>query len=276
MTISTEQQDTFTRLQRIIDIFLNSECSLRPHFWLVGPSGSGKSWSVQQLAFQNQLNFIEINAAQLTREGVSGNSLSKAMSSLRNFAGKPTIVFVDEFDKLFIAGNDNSEMAHDSTTAVQNEFLKVVESDSAQVFSNYGKYVSTSTEKCLFIFAGAFNGKQDLTIDDMRDYGVKTEFLGRIALIFNIQPPSLSSLLGLLKTSPILMDYCQLFPQVNPDEAYEAIATEVAKNFEQNTLGVRMVNTLIHQYFIYDGDFAANKVKNTAVFSKALTFGKKP
>ena len=69
---------------------------------------------------------LEINAAQLTKEGTSGNSLSKALSPIMMLpANQLTIVFVDEFDKLFINGNMNSSLANEVTVGVQNEFLTV-------------------------------------------------------------------------------------------------------------------------------------------------------
>ena len=60
-----------------------SECQIRPHFFLTGPTGSGKSFLVNQVAEELNFPFFEINAAQLTAEGLSGNSLSKAMRPLR-------------------------------------------------------------------------------------------------------------------------------------------------------------------------------------------------
>lgn len=77
-----EHKDIATQLGKIIDIFKASEGELRPHFMLTGPSGAGKSATVQFLAESNDLEFLEINAAQLTKEGTAGNSLSKALSPL--------------------------------------------------------------------------------------------------------------------------------------------------------------------------------------------------
>lgn len=34
----------------------------------------------------NKLNFLEVNAAQITKEGISGNSLSKILSLLVNYS----------------------------------------------------------------------------------------------------------------------------------------------------------------------------------------------
>jgi AAA+ superfamily predicted ATPase len=83
-------------LNNILEIFKNSNCEIRPHFFLTGASGSGKSFTIQNLALKHKLGFVEINAAQLTKEGTSGNSLSKALTPLINLKNKPTIVFLDE------------------------------------------------------------------------------------------------------------------------------------------------------------------------------------
>lgn len=271
MKLLSEQQEVYARLERIVDIFINSECQIRPHFWLTGPSGCGKSHLISTLADNKELHFVEINAAQLTREGVSGNSLSKALSPLLNKPNKPTIVFVDEFDKLFVSGNSNSEAAHDATTAVQNEFLKVVESDKCQVFGDYGKYITVNTANVLFIFAGAFNGKEQMDLDTLQSYGVKTEFLGRVSLLFEVIKPTLDSLQAVVDKSVLMLNYLALHDTVDPDKAKQDIKDEVAKQYEKNTLGVRMVNTLIHQYFIYEGKFGDTK-KNKSVFQKKLEF----
>ena len=174
------QETLVSELSKVLEIFRTSEAVIRPHFILTGPSGSGKSLTIATLCKKFKLGYMEINAATLTKEGTSGNSLSKALSPLLQMGGKPAIVFVDEFDKLFISGNSNSSCAHESTTGVQNEFLKVLESDVASVFGDYGKYINAQTSNILFVFAGAFNNEEGITIDRLRELGLKTEFLGRV------------------------------------------------------------------------------------------------
>lgn len=198
------------------------------------------------------MNFIEINAASLTKEGVSGNSLSKTLTPLLNVQHELSVIFVDEFDKLFISGNSNSSQAPDSTLGVQNEFLKILEGTSTEVFGTYGKYVKVSLEKVLFIFAGAFNNEENITLDKLRNIGVKTEFLGRVGLIYNTNKLTLENLLTIVDKNSLLTKYCNLF-----DEDREKISLEikeyVKKFYEKNTLGARMINTLVQQYFIKGG-----------------------
>lgn len=124
------QDKLIKEVNRIFQVFVNSNCKIRPHFILTGESGSGKSFTIKQLCDMNELNFLEVNAAQITKEGISGNSLSKILSPLVNYSHTPIVVFVDEFDKLFINGNTNSQLANESTASVQNEFLKLLESDT--------------------------------------------------------------------------------------------------------------------------------------------------
>lgn len=256
-------------LVNIFQIFKKSECEIRPHFVLTGSSGSGKTHTIKTICEFMKLGFLELNAAQLTKEGTSGNSLSKALSPLLQFSGVPTIVFVDEFDKLFISGNSNSQLAHETTNGVQNEFLKILESDTTSVFHDYGKYADASTKNCLFIFAGAFNGQKDIDIDDLRDFGIKTEFLGRVGLCFNTQDLTLESLYEILNRSPLLKTYLELYQDVEENNVKEIIKKHITENYDMNTLGARQINTLVHQYFIKGGKLNGSAKK--VVFNKKLT-----
>ena len=259
-----EQKQTLKEMSKVVTIFKGSEGSIKPHFILTGPSGSGKSVAVQALAEENDLGFLEINAAQLTKEGTSGNSLSKALAPLAQFGGRPTIVFVDEFDKLFISGNSNSSLAHETTNGVQNEFLKVLESDEASVFGDYGKYQNISVAKTIFIFAGAFNGEEDITIDRLREFGIKTEFIGRVGLVYNLEKLTVSSLISILVSSPLLDMYLELFADVKKEKVVKKISKFIEEYYENNTLGARLVNTLIHQYFIKGGELGFEETKEIA------------
>lgn len=264
------QEKLINEVSKIFDIFKASECLIRPHFILTGSSGSGKSFTIKNLTQKHELGFLEINAAQLTKEGTSGNSLSKALGPLLQLGSKPCIVFVDEFDKLFISGNSNSDCAHESTTGVQNEFLKVLESDSCSVFGDYGKYINVPAKNVLFIFAGAFNGEEDITLDRLREIGLKTEFLGRVGLVYNTKPLSLEDLFEIVDNSELLKNYCNLFTGVDKEKIIYELKAYIQKNYEFNTLGARLINTLINQYFI-KGGLSEDKVKEVS-FQKKLAF----
>lgn len=269
--MKTEQTPIKEKLDRIVEIFITSQTEIRPHFILTGPSGSGKSHILKQISEEHDIGYFEINAAQLTKEGTSGNSLSKALSPLLNAQGRPTICFVDEFDKLFISGNSNSELAHETTTGVQNEFLRCLEAEKTSVFHDYGKYVEVKVDNVLFVFAGAFNGVPDIDLDTLRDFGVKTEFLGRVPLVFNLNRLSLDSLRYILDNSKLFNLYAELYgcDQKKQKQIKDEIMTVVAANYENNTLGVRILHALTNQYFINDGVIAA-KEREKVVFRKQL------
>lgn len=264
-----EQEILGMELENIISIFKASGGEIRPHFILTGPSGSGKSHIIQKLANEGDIDYLEVNAAQLTKEGTSGNSLSKALAPLSMKVGNLTICFVDEFDKLFISGNTNSSLAHETTNGVQNEFLKVLESDTASVFGDYGKYFNVPVDKVLFIFAGAFNGEENITVDRLRDFGVKTEFIGRVGLVYNAKKLSLESMLSILNESNLLNSYLDIYEGVDRKDVIASISEFIKKVHEKNEIGVRLVNTLINQYFIKGGDLGFEDVKDVA-FQKKL------
>ena len=260
------QTQTLRKLNKIFQVLKASEGEIRPHFMLTGPSGSGKSFNVLQLCEDNKLNYIEINAAQLTKEGISGNSLSKALAPLSGMGDKPCVCFVDEFDKLFISGNSNSDLAHESTNGVQNEFLKVLESNTTSVFGDYGKYREISVGKVLFVFAGAFNGEEDLDMDRLRQMGMKTELLGRVGLLFNLQKLSLET----LRSSELLANYLKLYRDLKKGDVVATVMEAVEANYENNTIGARLLNTLLHQYFINGGTLPLKTVKNSS-FQKTMS-----
>lgn len=274
-TPTQSNADTVQNLRRIIEIFVASEGEIRPHSILTGPSGSGKSHVISALADESKLGYLEINAAQLTKEGTSGNSLSKALTPLINFNNRLVICFVDEFDKLFISGNSNSALAHETTNGVQNEFLKVLEGKTTSVYGDFGKYVPVPCENVLFVFAGAFNGEENITLDRLRDFGIKTEFLGRVGLTFALEKITLEDLGRILSESPLLFNYLQLFPEVKKEAVVTAIMGVVKDNFEKNTIGVRILSTLVHRYFINGGKLSDNQVKQST-FQRTLSLNGTP
>ena len=263
------QDQLVNEIDKIFSIFEASEGEIKPHFILTGESGSGKTFTINSFAVKYKMNFIEINAAQITKEGTSGNSLSKCLAPLINTHTALTVIFVDEFDKLFISGNTNDSCAHETTTGVQNEFLKLLEGRTTQVFGDYGKYVSVPLDKILFVFAGAFNNEPDITLDRLREIGIKTEFLGRVGLIYSTKPLTFEDLCNIVDKSDLLNKYCTLF-----DEDFQNVASYIKgyiKTFyDKNTLGARMINTLIQQYFIKGGVLNLEDAKEIT-FQKKLS-----
>lgn len=265
------QEELIECIDRVLTIFQSSEGTIRPHFFLTGPSGSTKTMAVEALTADKNLPMITINAAQITKEGTSGNSISKSLSVLQKTGDKPTVVFVDEFDKLFISSDANG-VAHEITTGVQNEFLKILESETTETLAEYATYVRTRVDKCLFIFAGAFNNADKIDLDDLRKLGVKTEFLGRVGVIFNSRHLTLEELHKVVDQNSTLKKYFELFPTEKQKPILSIIKEYITANYELNTIGARIVDTLANQYFIYKGDLPLfEKAVKSSTFQKQLT-----
>lgn len=88
--------DSIKVLQTILYNFKLSKGSIRAHAFITGPSGSGKTYNTEYLCRELGLQFVSINAASLTKEGISGNSLAKAMVPLKANQDQPIVCLVDE------------------------------------------------------------------------------------------------------------------------------------------------------------------------------------
>lgn len=122
--------------------------------------------------------------------------------------------------------------------------------------------------RVLFVFAGAFNGEEDIDMDKLRGYGIKTEFLGRVGLVYNLPKMSLESLRLALEDSPLLAKYLELFEDTKKKQVMDALMPAVTSAYEKNTLGIRLINTLLHQYFVNGGKLEVKEAKRTAFQTK--------
>lgn len=237
------------QIRHLVSVHVESQAEIRPHFFLTGPTGSGKSYLTKTICDSMEIPYFEMNAAQLTAEGLSGNSLSKAMRPLREIWDKPNICFVDEFDKLF---KRNGESTEGFRSQVQDEFLHVLESKNASIFTDYGKYEPVKVENTLFIFAGAFNGFEIKDIQSLREAGMRPEFVGRVPLVFTTNSIPIEELRAALPKVKLFRNYLAMYPQTVQRHAIKEICAMMEKQIKQADLGVRMLNSCIHQYFMKD------------------------
>lgn len=229
------------QIHKILGVFKASLGAIRPNFFLVGSTGSGKTHMITTMCKDQELTLISINAATLTKEGISGASLSRLLAPLRELQGKPVVCLVDEFDKQFLSDTGQAK-------DVQDEFLKALET-SVTIAGDYGKFTEVDTSKVLWVFAGAFKGKTIQSAEDLNGLGIKEEFIGRVPLVYRTNEPTLDELINTLNNSKLLSDYCKVLKQ-----PHDVVATQLQDKLYQaahnNTIGYRIINKLIHQHFI--------------------------
>lgn len=245
--IFPSQKQVHEKLTHIFNVFTKSDAHIRPHFHLTGPSGSGKSFLVNQLAQEMKIPFLEMNAASLTGEGLSGNSLSKALRKLREHWNTPNIIFVDEFDKLFLR---NGETTEGFRSMVQDEFLTALESKHTSIFTDYGKYEPIRIDNSLFIFAGAYSNHSITKMAELRDAGLRTEFIGRVPLILTTKEVPISEIRNCIKETTLFNYYMLMFPDTNRVDAIKKISNMLTAQQKELSIGIRLLNSIIHQYFM--------------------------
>lgn len=244
------QKPLYARLQHLVNVHVQSQGKIRPHAWVTGPTGSGKTHIAELVCEELDVPMFTINAAQLTAEGLSGNSLTKALRPLRQNWDRPNLILVDEFDKLFQRGG---EAAEGFRRDVQDEFLGILEAGKASIFTDYGKYEPFPIDKTLFLFAGAFNGMRAENLTDLRDLGVRPEFIGRVPLVISAQEVNVSEIVSAIPKMPLYQEYEKLFPAANTKEKnsrLSAIAELIVLQNKNVKLGIRALNSCIHTYFM--------------------------
>ena len=134
---------------------------------LLGPTGSGKTYLVQNLAKILDVPFVSVSATSLTETGYEGESVDGIVQKLYRIAGNSIkraesgIVFIDEIDKLCVRGTNPRTVG---VTGVQQELLTLMEGRKVEVSmqmlsigvksENAENFVDSS--KILFICGGAF------------------------------------------------------------------------------------------------------------------------
>jgi ATP-dependent Clp protease ATP-binding subunit ClpX len=149
----------------------------KSNYLMVGPTGCGKTFLVEQL-FEKILKLPTalVDITTYSETGYVGQDPSTILTRLLHAADDNPmlaaigIVCLDEFDKI-ASGQNNAVFAGAGTTkdvtgmGVQRELLKMLESSEVVVpleltHSSYGDHVVMSTADIAFIAAGAFSGFQ--------------------------------------------------------------------------------------------------------------------
>jgi ATP-dependent Clp protease ATP-binding subunit ClpX len=173
----------YRHVRRIKRIYLDgvdrAELPRKSNFMMVGPTGCGKTFLVEQLFGKIlKLPTALVDITTYSETGYVGQDPSTILTRLLHAADDNPmlasigIVCLDEFDKI-ASGQNNAIFAGAGTTkdvtgmGVQRELLKMLETSEVVVpleltHSSYGDHVVMSTADIAFLAAGAFSGFQQV------------------------------------------------------------------------------------------------------------------
>lgn len=190
----------------------------KQHVLLTGPTGCGKTRLVNELGRIFNRPMVTVAATSLVEAGYTGEHVESAVAKLLLVAGGEVpraeggIIFVDEVDKIRRSSGGFRDV---SGEGVQNALLKLLDGLRVPVRQKEGS-VMVDTADILFVFAGAFSGLDDIVrrrvagpdeigfshaatleasdaqadavkAQDLIDYGMIREFVGRFSAIAAVQ-----------------------------------------------------------------------------------------
>ena len=278
------QKETLDKLASLISLHLRKlsaiESGVEPSslpnnsLLVLARTGCGKSHLIKALADAAGLNVFTIDSSAISPEGYKGTTLSQLFSLAKQAcsdkeAFSSSIVIIDEFCKMKFRDGETSNP--------QFNLLQVIEGKGISCDSGNSRTDFIDTSKMLFIFAGAFDGLEDMikarmkgrntigfvnntvkeeeteylkyaTLDDIRQYGFNAELLGRIGAIHYIPPLSKEDF-SLLLQSPkgsYIEKYSHLFKVSGVSLRIDEKACEkIAEMATSLNTGARAVGTIL-------------------------------
>ncbi|WNG15998.1 ATP-dependent Clp protease ATP-binding subunit ClpX [Cystobacter fuscus] len=253
---------------------------------LIGPTGSGKTHIARNLADILSVPFTTVDATEYTEAGYYGKDVEVMVADLlfkSNHSVEDTqrgIIFIDEVDKIArrSQGARNGAGSRDiGGEGVQQALLKLLEGREVFVPMNVtqsfnrGDMVPIDTRDILFICAGTFSDLQEygsqgesrplgfgapdvkklrrrITTKQLVDFGMLSEFLGRLPVVVQLDLLGEPELLRVLTEPPdsIVREYGELLglDGIELDLNEEALR-EVVRFSVDKGLGARGLRSIL-------------------------------
>jgi hypothetical protein len=81
---------------------------------------------------------------------------------------------------------------------------------------------------------------------------MRTEFVGRVPLIFHTNQVSLEELQAAIPSIDLFIKYRKMFPGTKQNRDVAGIIKILKEQSEEMNIGIRLLNSAIHQYYMRD------------------------
>ena len=245
--------------------------SVKENTMFIGPTGCGKTyiWRCLQELFPDKIEIVD--GSNITADGWKGDKKwNTLLDSPIICAGEQAILVIDEADKMLAPKYSSS--GENVSQSIAAEGLKMMEGTIADIKSGSFTY-QVDTSRISFVLCGAFSNKADeiaknsnngssigfgamphavkaydrpLTTQDLIEYGVMPEFVGRIQRIVNLHPMALEDYYRIMDSGcgPVRHIQEQYKVEIRMTKSRR---TELAEDAYKNGLGVRGMENRIRQ-----------------------------
>jgi len=250
---------------------------------MCGPTASGKTFMVEELAKILDIPFVSVDITSITPEGYAGGNIEDIFKKLliktdNSYIAQRGIVFLDEIDK--IVQKETPQSPDIKGRLMQEALLRTIEGTTMQIkIGNEIRLFDTSN--ILFVCAGAFVGIEDIvekrlngnkkigfSFDesnnkedkkdkdyyrslvnekDFLEFGFIPEFMGRIPVKLTLNKLKLEDVKKtLLSKNGIISEYVEIFKLEGRKLLFEEKAIDMLANIILSSdIGMRSMRSVM-------------------------------